>query len=285
MWQSFFGRGLVPTPADFGTQGEPPTHPELLDWLAVEFIDRGWSVKQMHKLIVQSSAYRQSSNTRKELIDKDPYNQLIARQSRLRLEAETIRDSALKVSDLLYPAIGGPSVRPPQPPGLTNLGYGDFVKWQESAGSDRYRRGLYIFFQRTVPYPMLMTFDAPDSNVTCARRIRSTTPLQSLNLLNDPVFFEAAQSLAVRVLRESRPGLGERIDYAFSLSLSRPPSANEREHTMTYFHRQTEILKQDPAAVAQLAPVALEGIEPLEVAVWVTLSRGLLNLDEFITRE
>jgi mono/diheme cytochrome c family protein len=285
MWQSFFGRGLVSTPADFGTQGERPTHPELLDWLAVEFMNRGWGVKQMHKLIVTSSAYRQSSSARKELTDKDPYNLLVARQSRLRLDAEIVRDAALASSGLLYPVIGGPSIRPPQPAGLTNLGYGDFVKWEESKGSDGYRRGLYIFFQRTVPYPMLMNFDSPDSNVTCARRIRSTTPLQSLNLLNDPVFFEAAQALAARVLRDAGPRSGERIEHAFLLSLARPPAPREAEHALTYLHRQTEILKQEPDSVAKLAPAGLEKVEPLEAAAWVMLSRGLLNLDEFITRE
>lgn len=285
MWQSFFGRGLVGTPADLGKQGERPTHPELLDWLAVEFMDRGWSVKQMHKLIVQSAAYRQSSNTRKELVDKDPYNLLVARQSRVRLEAELVRDAALASSGLLYPVVGGPSVRPPQPAGLTSLGYGDFVKWQDSPGSERYRRGLYIFFQRTVPYPMLMTFDAPDSNVTCPRRIRSTTPLQSLNLLNDPVFFEAAQALAVRVLGQPGASLGERIDRAFLLAVARPPTPREKEHALTYLHRQTEILKQEPQSVSKIAPAVLEGIEPIEAATWVLFSRGLLNLDEFITRE
>ena len=242
-------------------------------------------MKQMHKLIVQSAAYRQSSNNRKDLINRDPYNLLVARQARLRLDAEIVRDAALKVSDLLHPVIGGPSVRPPQPPGLTNLGYGDFVKWEESKGRDRYRRGLYIFFQRTVPYPMLVTFDAPDSNVSCTRRIESTTPLQSLNLLNDPVFFEAAQALAARVLRESGPSTDERIERLFLLSVARPPTAREKEFAFTYLQRQTEILKQEPKAIAQLAPGGLEGVEPLEAAVWVTLSRGLLNVDEFITRE
>jgi hypothetical protein len=285
MWQSFFGRGLVSTPADFGTQGECPTHPELLDWLAMEFMDRGWSVKQMHKLIVTSSAYRQSSNIRKELTEKDPYNVLVARQSRLRLEAEIVRDSALEASGLLYSAVGGPSVRPPQPAGLTNLGYGDFVKWQESTGRDQYRRGLYIFFQRTVPYPMLMNFDAPDSNVTCPRRIKSTTPLQSLNLLNDPVFFEAAQALAMRVLKEAGAGLQQRVERGFLVCMARPPTAREMEHALTYLHRQKEIFKQEPDSIAKLVPGGLEGVEPAEAAAWTLLARGLLNLDEFITRE
>ena len=203
MWQALFGTGLVSTPSDFGTQGERPTHPQLLDWLAAEFRDSGWSVKHMHRLIVESATYRQSSKARKELKDIDPGNRLLARQSRIRLEAELLRDSALSVSGLLDPSIGGPSIRPPQPAGLTNLGYGNFVKWPESTGRERYRRGLYIFFQRTVPYPQLMMFDAPDSNVSCPKRERSTTPLQALNLLNDPVFFEAAQAMAARLWLEN----------------------------------------------------------------------------------
>jgi hypothetical protein len=285
MWNSFFGRGLVPTLGDFGTQGDRPSHPELLDWLAVEFMDRNWSMKQMHRLIVESAAYRQSSNTRKELLERDPYNILVARQARLRLDAELVRDAALAVSGLLYPEIGGPSVRPPQPAGLTGLGYGDFVKWPESRGRDRYRRGLYIFFQRTVPYPMLMNFDEPDSNLACTRRLRSTTPLQSLNLLNDPVFFEAAQAFAGRVLREGPGDLQARIAYAVQLALGRPPSARESERIMTYYQRQVQILQKEPESVRLLYPGAVEGADALETAAWVGVSRALLNLDEFITRE
>lgn len=284
MWHTFFGRGLVATLGDFGTQGERPSHPELLDWLAIEFMERGWSMKQMHKLIVQSAAYRQSSDIRKELLDRDPYNVLVARQARLRLDAELVRDAALSVSGLLSEDIGGPSIRPPQPAGLTNLGYGDFVKWPESKGKDRYRRGLYIFFQRTVPYPMLMTFDAPDANLACTRRLRSMTPLQSLNLLNDPVFFEAAQALAARVLRERPGGLSDRINYAMELCLARPATAREGERILSYFQRQSEILKQEPDSVRKIYTGALDGAEPLEAATWVGVSRALLNLDEFITR-
>ena len=223
---------------------------------------RGWSVKQMHRTIVLSSTYRQSSHTRKELAEKDPYNILLARQFRLRLDAELLRDAALASSGLLYPAVGGPSIRPPQPAGLTNLGYGDFVKWEESKGREQYRRGLYIFFQRTVPYPMLVNFDAPDSNLTCARRIRSTTPLQSLNLLNDPVFFEAAQALALRILRAAGTATADRLDRAFLLALARSPSASEKEQALAYLDRQSTILRNEPAAVGKLAPGILEGIEP-----------------------
>jgi hypothetical protein len=166
LWQTYFGKGLVQTSEDFGTQGERPSHPELLDWLATEFPRRGWSLEAMHRLIVTSATYRQSSAARPELSGRDPYNRLLARQSRLRLEAEVIRDVTLASSGLLAPRVGGPSVRPPQPAGIAELTYANAGRWTESTGADRYRRGLYTFFRRTSPYPGLMTFDAPDSNLT-----------------------------------------------------------------------------------------------------------------------
>jgi hypothetical protein len=282
MWQEFFGRGIVRTSEDFGTQGDAPTHPELLDWLATEFRENGWSVKRMHRLIVTSAAYRQSSKVRPELSTKDPENTLLSRQSRMRLPAELIRDTALAAGGLLNTKIGGPSVRPPQPAGVAELGYANSVKWNESEGPDRYRRGLYIHFQRTTPYPMLMTFDAPDSNVACTRRSRSNTPLQSLNLLNDPVFLEAAQGLALRVLTEPAK---DRIDYAFELALGRAPSARERERFSAYLDQQSGLAEKDPESAAKLMPMAPEGISKTEAAAWAGASRVLLNLDEFITRE
>ena len=194
MWQEMFGRGLVRTSEDFGTQGEKPSHPELLDWLASEFVDGGWSMKAIIRTIATSATYRQSSAVRKDLQQRDPENELLARQNRVRLPAELVRDSALVASGLLNDTVGGRSVRPPQPPGVAELGYSNSVKWKESVGADRYRRGLYIHYQRTTPYPLLTNFDAPDSNTACARRRRSNSPLQSLNLLNDPVFYEAAAS-------------------------------------------------------------------------------------------
>jgi hypothetical protein len=285
MWQDFFGRGLVNTSEDFGTQGDKPSHPELLDWLATEFQDREWNMKYMRKLIVMSAAYRQSSNIRKELENTDPNNLLVARQARLRLPAEAIRDEALAASGLLNTAIGGKSVRPPQPAGVSELTYADHSKWQESTGPDRYRRGLYIHFQRTSPYPMLMNFDEPDSNTSCTRRGRSNTPLQALNLLNDPVFFEAAQALATRVLEEVPGGVPQRIDYAFELCLSRKPSAGERERLIEYYERQKQVFSKDPKASENMQPFRPQGVDPLDAAAWVGVSRVLLNLDEFITRE
>ena len=208
LWQELFGRGIVYTSDDFGVMGDKPSHPELLDWLASEFENRGgaspWSMKRMVREIVTSATYRQSSNARPELEQRDPDNTLLARQKRLRLPAELVRDEALYAADLLDLRIGGRSVKPPQPKGVAELSYANSVKWEESTGADRYRRGLYIHFQRTTPYPQLMNFDAPNSDLSCTRRERTDTPLQALNLLNDPVFFEAAQGLAFRVMRDAR---------------------------------------------------------------------------------
>ncbi|MGH9660541.1 MAG: DUF1553 domain-containing protein, partial [Bryobacteraceae bacterium] len=254
-WGEFFGRALVRTTEDFGRQGEPPSHPQLLDWLAVEFREGGWSMKRIHKLIVESAAYRQSSAARPDLAERDSGNILLARQSRLRLPAESIRDAALAASGLLNPALGGKSVRPPQPDGVAALGYANSVKWESSAGPDRYRRGLYIHFQRTTPYPQLMNFDAPDSNVACTRRQRTNTPLQALNLLNDPVFFETAQGLALRLLRERTGRATDRIVYAFELALSRPPSSRERDRLAALFDQQKAIFTRDSGAAALVFPL------------------------------
>jgi mono/diheme cytochrome c family protein len=259
LWQEMFGRGIVATSEDFGTQGERPSHPDLLDYLATDFRDHGWSMKRVLRQVALSATYRQSSTARHDLESKDPANILLARQSRLRLTAELIRDQALAVSGLLDPEIGGKSIRPPQPAGVAELRYSNNGKWQESKGKERYRRGLYIHYQRTTPYPFLANFDEPDSGLSCARRRVSDTPLQSLNLLNDPVFFEAAGALAKRVEREAPgPSFDDRLNYAFELCLGRQPSALERDRLSTYFHQQQD---------------------------WVGLSRVLLNLDEFISRE
>ncbi len=271
-WQEFFGRGLVRTAEDFGTQGDAPSHPELLDWLAAEFMESGWRMKHMHRLIVTSATYRQSSNARPELRQRDPENTLLARQSRLRLPAETLRDTALAAAGLLDTRIGGRSVYPPQPEGVASLGYGG-NDWPESKGPDRYRRGLYVFFQRTSPYPMLMNFDAPDSNTSCTGRARSNTPLQSLNLLNDEVFYEAAQALAWRTGRETPSGsFADRLDHAFLLTAGRRPTTAERERLAAYHDQQAQIS-------------AREANGGKSIDAWAGVSRVLLNLDEFIVRE
>jgi hypothetical protein len=291
IWQELFGRGIVKTSEDFGTMGDPPSHPELLDWLATEFQGAGgpspWSMKRMVRTIVTSAAYRQSSKARPELEQRDPDNTLVARQQRLRLPAELVRDEALYAADLLDLRIGGRSVKPPQPKGVAELSYAGSVKWEESTGADRYRRGMYIHFQRTTPYPQLTNFDAPSSNLSCTRRERTNTPLQALNLLNDPVFFEAAQGLALRLIREgpAGPGFRDRLNYAFAVTLARPPSTHEAERLGAFFDETTRNLRDHPETVAAMFPNRLEGVPQLDAAAWVELSRVLLNLDEFITRE
>jgi len=285
LWQEVFGRGIVRTSEDFGTQGDRPTHPELLDWLATEYRARGWSTKQMLRLMVTSATYRQSSHARPELDARDPENTLLARQSRVRLPAESIRDEALSAAGLLDLRIGGPSVKPPQPKGVAELSYANSVKWVESPGAEKYRRGLYIHFQRTTPYPQLMNFDAPNASLSCTRRERTNTPLQALNLLNDPVFFEAAQALAFRVMREATGGFRDRLNYAFDVTLGRPASDKEAERLGRYYDDTLKSLGADAKTVAALFPNQLENVPQTEAAAWVELSRVLLNLDEFITRD
>ncbi|MDF1744034.1 MAG: PSD1 and planctomycete cytochrome C domain-containing protein [Gimesia sp.] len=289
IWSRYFGRGIVSTLNDFGTQGEPPSHPELLDWLSTQFQKNNWSLKQLHKLIVMSATYRQSSNSRPELVERDPYNSWLSHQNRQRVEAEIVRDQALSVSGLIKHKIGGRSVNPPQPSGIASLGYANSVKWPTSKGDDRYRRGLYTFFQRTVPYPMLMTFDSPDSNLSCTRRERSNTPLQALTILNDPVFFECSQALGKRIVEETqskKPSLDHRIKHAFRLCLSRQPSAEEFQIIKHLYQKQVRLLKSDQAAVSQLTNTKMvpAGSTPQEVAAWIIIGRVLMNLDEFVTR-
>ena len=201
-WAQIFGVGLVETEEDFGTQGEPPSHPELLDWLAVQYRESGWNTKSLLRLIVTSATYRQSSKVTPELLEKDPRNRLLARAPRVRLEAEMVRDQALALSGLLSRKVGGPSVFPPQPDGLWQAAFNGERTWSTSQGEDRYRRGLYTFWRRTVPYPSMATFDAPSREICAIRRVRTNTPLQSFVTLNDPVYVEAAQALARRIVRE-----------------------------------------------------------------------------------
>lgn len=282
LWQAYFGRGLVETDDDFGTQGAPPSHPGLLDWLATEFIARGWSLKAMHRLILTSATYRQSSAVRSDLATVDPDNRRLARQSRLRLDAELIRDNALATAGLLNPKVGGPSVFPPQPDGVTNFGQ-IRREWKADEGPDRYRRGLYCFFWRATPHPLLTGFDAPDANRACTRRGRSNTPLQALMLLNDGALFECAQGLAARVLRDGPGDDRVRLDRAFRIALSRSPGDWESERLLAF-------LEQQRAGFAA-APGDADGIAPpgpgtaVERASWTMLARVLMNLDEFITRE
>jgi hypothetical protein len=295
LWQRYFGAGLVETENDFGTQGALPTHPELLDWLAVEFMERGWGLKAMHRLIVTSATYRQASRARADLAAVDPHNKLLGRQARLRLDAEIVRDNALAASSLLGRKLGGPSVYPPQPEGVSQFTQ---VRrpWRASTGADRYRRGVYTFFQRSAPYPALTVFDAPDATNSCTRRVRSNTPLQALTLLNDQAFLELARGLADRVIAEcgvrtadsaADNGVRERIRYAFRLCLAREPSAAEAKRLEQYYRQQLEEFRASPAeAQALLQGGTATGQQSAsERAAWTALARVLLNLDEFITRE
>ncbi len=284
LWAGHFGRGIVPTLDDFGTRGEPPSHPDLLDWLAVTFVNKGWSQKAIHRLIVTSATYRQSSDVPLSLLDRDRENVLLARGPRFRLEAELVRDLALAASGLLTPTVGGPSVYPPQPEGVTALAYGG-PGWPTSTGPDRYRRGLYTFTKRTAPYAAFTTFDAPTSEVTCTRRERSNTPLQALTMLNDPVFIEAAQALARRIVAELPEGNAEaRAARAFRLCLSREPDASELAAILDFYEAQRDRIAAGELDAETLAGTA-ESDNPVELAAWTTVSRALLNLDETITVE
>jgi hypothetical protein len=277
VWQQYFGLGLVETENDFGSQGSPPTHPELLDWLAGEFIAGGWSQKALHKLIVTSSVYRQSSKAQPGMDTRDPRNQLLARQARLRLDAEIVRDAVLAASGLLQQTIGGPSVYPPQPDGVMETGQ---VKqtWKTSKGPDRYRRGLYTFHYRITPNPSMKVFDAANGLLPCTRRPRTNTPLQALTLLNDPNFHEMAQALARRLIGVPPP---QRLDLAMRLTVARPPTPFERDRIQRLYNIELDALQTSRAEAEQIGG---KGTPP-ELAAWVAVSRVLLNTDEFITRE
>ncbi|MCE9524969.1 MAG: PSD1 and planctomycete cytochrome C domain-containing protein [Planctomycetales bacterium] len=292
LWQQHFGRGLVASSDDFGKQGEKPSHPELLDWLASDFVARGWSMKAVHRRIVLTSTYRQSAKMRRDLAERDPENILLARQPRRRVESEVIRDLALSASGLFSSHIGGPSVRPPQPTEYATITYAGSANWPESKGGDRYRRGLYTFFQRTSPYPMLMTFDTPDSNECAVRRMTSNTPLQALTLWNDPVFVEAAQAIGSRVVREI-PGTAsdeltrQRVRRAFELCLSRSPDSQEETALVNLYQQQLVLCEKDAKAATALVGNQTPTAETsaAELAAWISVGRAIVNLDEFITRE
>ena len=297
VWMRYFGTGLVETDDDFGSQGSPPSHPELLDWLGREFIRKKWSMKAMHRLIVTSATYRQSSKVRPELQEKDPLNRLLARQSRLRVEAEIVRDAALSASGLLTPVVGGPGVRPPQPSGV--YAFTQTKKtWTANEGADRYRRAMYTVFYRSAPYPLFGTFDSPDFQTTCTRRPRSNTPLQSLTLANDPAFLEIAQGLSARVLREvtekpeaagkksdEKSLLDRRLNHVFFLCLSRSPSVKEMSILRNFYNAQKRTFATKTDAASMLLSPELKQGDVASTAALVCVARAVLNADAFIARE
>jgi hypothetical protein len=300
-WQTFFGIGIVKTSGDFGSQGEEPSHPALLDWLACEFTSPSdsrtprWDVKQMVRLIVTSAAYRQSSVVTHELLARDPENRLLARVSRLRLPAEFIRDQALSVSGLLNPEIGGRSVEPYQPAGLWEelMSRADGAKWTaqvytQDHGKDLYRRTMYTFWKRTSPPPALTTFDAPDRETCTVHRSITNTPLQALVLMNDPTYIEASRKLAERMMNQGGPNADTRIAFAFRTATARDPSAEEREVLKKIYDAQLDVYRHDPAAAGKLLAVGEsprnEKLDAPQLAAWTTVASVILNLDETITR-
>jgi hypothetical protein len=280
-WAAFFGKGIVRTVEDFGYQGERPSHPELLDFLAVSLVEQNWSMKAMHRAIVTSATYRQSSRVTPELLAKDPENRLLARGPRVRLEAEIIRDSMLKASGLLCERIGGPSVFPPQPPGVSTEGAYGGLAWDLSPGGNRYRRGLYTFTKRTAPYAMTSTFDGPSGEVCVARREMSNSPLQALTLLNDPAFVEAYQALG-RLMVKMPGSAQDRIGRLFRMCLARSVQPDELSMLVQFYESQRERLEHRELDAAKIAGSATP--ESIDQAAWTVLARAILNLDETVTK-
>jgi hypothetical protein len=288
LWEELFGVGLVETSEDFGTQGDLPSHPELLDWLATEYMRSGWDTKRMLRLLVTSATYRQSSNAAPELAARDPANRLLARGPRVRLSAEMLRDQALAVSGLLSRKMHGPPVQPPRPTFSLAAAFGGTTDWNPSPGEDRLRRGLYTRVRRNAPYPSFTTFDAPERTFCNVRRLRTNTPLQALVTLNDPVFFEAAQALARRVVAEGGAGARERVNFAFRLCLTRTPTAPEADRLLRLYESAKARFASQPdhavsIATRPLGPIPA-GMDPAELAAWTIVGNTLLNLDETLAK-
>jgi hypothetical protein len=287
LWEQLFGLGLVETVEDFGTQGTPPTHPELLDWLATEFIRLKWDQKAMLKTIVMSGTYRQTAKAEASHLAKDAKNALLARGPRFRLDAETVRDQALAVSGLLSKKMYGASVFPPQPEGVWNVVYsGD--AWRTSEGEDRYRRGLYTFWRRTSPYPSMIAFDAGSREVCLTRRVRTNTPLAALVTMNDPVYVEAAQALARLTVKEGGMKVEDRAAYLFRRVLARKPGAEEvsrlvalYEGELLHFTKNGEEAKKMATQPLGAAPKEMK-VE--ELAAWTVVGNVVMNLDEALSR-
>jgi hypothetical protein len=286
-WQQYFGTGIVKTSDDFGSRGQWPTHPDLLDWLAAEFIASGWDVKAVQRMIVTSATYRQSAKVDATLLERDPENRLLARGPRFRLDAEMIRDNALAVSGLLDDKLGGPSISPYQPAGLWDeLTAGD--RYVQSKGRDLYRRGLYVYWKRSIPYPPLQTFDAPNREVCTDSRPRTNTPLQALVLLNDPVYLEAARVLAERIVRDGGSDVPARVAFAFKLCTARDPSEREAAILKNLFERSLAKYRENPTSAAKLTSAGewprSTAVDVAELAAWTAIGNVLLNLDETITK-
>jgi hypothetical protein len=291
LWEKLFGIGIVSTSEDFGTQGELPVHPELLDYLATEFMASHWDLKHMIRLMVTSAAYRQSSRVTPELAERDPDNRLLARGPRFRLDAEGVRDQALTAAGLLSTKMYGPSVRPFQPSFGLSTAFGHGLDWTTSAGEDRYRRAIYTSWHRTNPYPSMVTFDEPSREVCALRRPRTNTPLQALVTLNDPVYVEAAQALARRMELEGGATPADKVRYGFRLCLARPASDAETARLVQLFEQSLKSYAGKPAEAKKLATEPLGPLpagslvnDLVRMAAWTTVGNVLLNLDETLMR-
>ncbi len=288
LWKLCFGQGLSKILDDLGSQGEWPTHPHLLDWLAVEFMDSGWDSRHMIRLMVTSNAYKQASRISRDMAERDPYNRLIARQARFRLDAEMVRDNALAVSGLLVEKVGGPSVKPYQPEGYWDALNFPVRTWEADRGESQYRRGLYTFWQRTFPHPSLMSFDAPSREECTAERSRSNIPQQALALLNDPSYVEASRALAERIVAEGGPDMPSKMAWAFDVVLSRRPSADEARVVGALYEKHLGEFRQDQESAKSFLGVGqrsvTSGVGIDELAAWTSVARTILNLHESITR-
>jgi hypothetical protein len=290
-WQMIFGAGVVRTNEDFGSQGEWPSHPELIDTLAVRFRDGGWDLKKLIKEIVMSQTYRQRSDISPELLEADPANRMLARAPRVRLSAELVRDNALAISGLLNPQLGGPSVYPEQPDGLwrqiSHFGYGAFTAqaYFQDAGKQTQRRSMYSFWKRTSPPPGLAIFDAPTRETCTVRRMQTNTPLQALVLLNDPQFLKAARALAMRMTSEGGSSAEERIAYAFRLATARTPNAKELEILSATHVREKQRFTQDPQSAKELLDNPDLSVALNDLAAHTMVASAILNLNETITKQ
>ena len=291
VWQAIFGMGLVPTPEDFGTRTAQPDHIQLLDWLAVDFMDHGWSTKQLIRTMLSSATYQQSSRVTAELLEIDPQNRLLVRGPRFRAEAEVVRDIALTAAGLLHREVGGPSIFPPVPQSVLNDNFSKPAYWIPAEGPQRYRRAMYVFRKRSMPDPVLANFDTPNADFACARRTRSNTPLASLVSLNEPIFVEAARAMALRILCEGGPTDRERTDYAFRLCTGRGAKPAEQAEVLALLEYHRERLAEGWLSINAVATgdpttrvTTPLDTTPQDAAAWTITARVMLNLDETLSK-